>query len=173
MAGRSIVFTRTRHGADRLARQLAKLGSVRLRCTADVPRTSAPRRSRQFSSGKAQALIATDVAARGIHIDAVASVVHFDPPADHKDYLHRSGRTARAGATGTVVSLVTHQQKRAVGRMQRDLNLQVPIESPEFGDLHNGGHRMGEPVSSAPRRNGSSARQESPGQAERRGLAAA
>lgn len=159
VAGRSIVFTRTRHGADRLARQLAKLGVGAVAMHGGRSQNQRTKALQQFSSGKAQALIATDVAARGIHIDAVASVVHFDPPADHKDYLHRSGRTARAGATGTVVSLVTHQQKRAVGRMQRDLNLQVPIESPEFGDLHNGGHRMGEPVSSAPRRNGSSARQ--------------
>ncbi len=149
MAGRSIVFTRTRHGADRLARQLAKLGVGAVAMHGGRSQNQRTKALQQFSSGKAQALIATDVAARGIHIDAVASVVHFDPPADHKDYLHRSGRTARAGATGTVVSFVTHQQKRAVGRMQRDLNLQVPIESPEIGDLHDGGHRMGEPVSSA------------------------
>ncbi len=162
MAGRSIVFTRTRHGADRLARQLAKLGVGAVAMHGGRSQNQRTKALQAFSSGKAQALIATDVAARGIHIDAVASVVHFDPPADHKDYLHRSGRTARAGATGTVVSLVTHQQKRAVGRMQRDLNLQVPIEAPEFGDLRNGGHQMGEPVSSAPRRNGSSTRESRP-----------
>jgi superfamily II DNA/RNA helicase len=162
MAGRSIVFTRTRHGADRLARQLAKLGVGAVAMHGGRSQNQRTKALQAFSSGKAQALIATDVAARGIHIDAVASVVHFDPPADHKDYLHRSGRTARAGATGTVVSLVTHQQKRAVGRMQRNLNLQVPIESPEFGDLHNGGHRMGASVSSSPRRNGSSGQERRP-----------
>mgnify|MGYP001828935816 CR=1 FL=1 len=162
MAGRSIVFTRTRHGADRLARQLGKLGVGAVAMHGGRSQNQRTKALQAFSSGKAQALIATDVAARGIHIDAVASVVHFDPPADHKDYLHRSGRTARAGATGTVVSLVTHQQKRAVGRMQRHLNLQVPIEAPEFGDLYNGGHRMGEQVSPSPRRNTSTNRRSRP-----------
>jgi superfamily II DNA/RNA helicase len=100
-----------------------------------------------FSSGHAQALIATDVAARGIHIDAVASVIHFDPPSDHKDYLHRSGRTARAGATGTVVSLVTGEQQRAVRRMQKDLDLRVPIEEPRLDAIQHGGHRIGAPTS--------------------------
>jgi superfamily II DNA/RNA helicase len=90
---------------------------------------------KEFSSGQAQALIATDVAARGIHIDSVASVVHFDPPADHKDYLHRSGRTARAGAPGTVVSLVTRDQRRSVGRMQRDLDFRIDIEEPSLTPL--------------------------------------
>ena len=97
-----------------------------------------------FASGRAQALIATDVAARGIHIDAVESVIHFDPAGDHKDYLHRSGRTARAGAAGTVVSLVTSDQERAVRRMQRELNLHAPIEKPQLDALHHGGHRIGE-----------------------------
>jgi superfamily II DNA/RNA helicase len=153
-AGRSIVFTRTRHGADRLARQLSKLGVGAVAMHGGRSQNQRNRALKAFADGSAQALIATDVAARGIHIDAVASVVHFDPPADHKDYLHRSGRTARAGATGTVVSLVTHEQKRAVGRMQRDLDLQVPIEAPEFGDLVDGGHRMGDPTASPATRNG-------------------
>jgi superfamily II DNA/RNA helicase len=98
-----------------------------------------------FSSGRAQALIATDVAARGIHVDDVASVIHFDPPGDHKDYLHRSGRTARAGASGTVVSLVTGEQRRSVQGMQRELRLNAPIKEPRMEDLHNAGHRIGEP----------------------------
>jgi superfamily II DNA/RNA helicase len=100
-----------------------------------------------FSSGRAQALIATDVAARGIHIDAVASVIHFDPPSDHKDYLHRSGRTARAGATGTVVSLVTGEQRRAVRRMQKDLDLRVPIEEPRLDAIQHGVHPIAAPAS--------------------------
>jgi superfamily II DNA/RNA helicase len=81
----------------------------------------------QFSSGKAQALIATDVAARGIHIDAVASVVHFDPPADHKDYLHRSGRTARAGAVGLVVTLVLYDEELEVKRLQKRIGVDIPV----------------------------------------------
>ncbi len=143
-AGRSIVFTRTRHGADRLARQLGKLGIGTVALHGGRSQNQRTRALRTFATGKAQALIATDVAARGIHIDAVESVVHFDPPADHKDYLHRSGRTARAGASGLVVSLVTGQQKRTVGRMQKDLSLQAPIERPQPDQLQDGGYRIGE-----------------------------
>ncbi|MBU1227933.1 MAG: DEAD/DEAH box helicase, partial [Actinobacteria bacterium] len=134
-SGRSIVFTRTRHGADRLATQLAKLEIGAVAMHGGRSQSQRQRALKAFSSGDAQALIATDVAARGIHIDAVASVVHFDPPADGKDYLHRSGRTARAGATGTVVSLVTREQRRAVQRMVRELDLRVPIEPPRLDAL--------------------------------------
>jgi superfamily II DNA/RNA helicase len=135
-SGRSIVFTRTRHGADRLARQLGKLGVDAVAMHGGRSQNQRNRALKEFSSGRAQALIATDVAARGIHIDAVASVVHFDPPADHKDYLHRSGRTARAGAPGTVVSLVTREQRRNVGRMQRDLDFKIDIAEPSLTPLH-------------------------------------
>jgi superfamily II DNA/RNA helicase len=138
-SGRSIVFTRTRHGADRLARQLSKLGIGAVALHGGRSQGQRNRALRSFASGDAQALVATDVAARGIHIDAVDSVVHFDPPADAKDYIHRSGRTARAGASGTVVSLVTGSQRRAAGRMQKDLNLQVPIEAPRLDALLDGG----------------------------------
>ena len=141
--GNSIVFTRTRHGADRLAQQLSKLGVGAVAMHGGRNQNQRNRALKEFSSGRAQALIATDVAARGIHIDAVAAVVHFDPPADHKDYLHRSGRTARAGATGTVVSLVAGDQRRGVQRMQQDLRLEAPIEKPRLDDLQHGGHRMG------------------------------
>ncbi|GBD84882.1 ATP-dependent RNA helicase RhlE [bacterium BMS3Abin02] len=151
-AGRSIVFTRTRHGADRLVKQLTKLGVSAVAMHGGRSQNQRTRALQAFSSGRAQALIATDVAARGIHIDAVASVIHFDPPGDAKDYLHRSGRTARAGATGTVISLVTGDQQRNVRRMQRDLDLQAPIEAPRLDALHHGGHRIGEPAPERPRR---------------------
>jgi len=144
-ADRSIVFTRTRHGADRLAKQLTKLGVSAVAMHGGRSQNQRNRALKAFSTYRAQALIATDVAARGIHIDAVASVIHFDPPADHKDYLHRSGRTARAGATGTVVSLVTGDQKRAVRRMQQDLDLDAPIEAPALDALDHGGYRIGTP----------------------------
>ena len=124
-AGKSIVFTRTRHGADRLAKQLARLDVGAVAMHGGRSQSQRNRALQEFSSGRAQALVATDVAARGIHIEAVASVIHFDPPADSKDYLHRSGRTARAGATGTVVSLVTGAQQRDVRRMQKDLDLRA------------------------------------------------
>jgi superfamily II DNA/RNA helicase len=151
-AGRSIVFTRTRHGADRLAKQLAKLGVGAVAMHGGRSQNQRNRALQAFSSGRAPALIATDVAARGIHVEAVASVIHFDPPADAKDYLHRSGRTARAGAAGTVVSLVTGAQQRAVRRMQRDLGLQAPIEAPRLEALHQGGHRIGGFVPELPMR---------------------
>ena len=150
-ADRTIVFTRTRHGADRLAKQLTKLGVSAVAMHGGRSQNQRNRALKAFSSYRAQALIATDVAARGIHIDAVASVIHFDPPADHKDYLHRSGRTARAGATGTVVSLVTGEQKRAVRRMQKDLDLDAPIEAPALDALDYGGHRIGTPSTNGSR----------------------
>ena len=134
-SNRSIVFTRTRHGADRLAKQLTKLGVGAVAMHGGRSQNQRRRALESFARGDAQALIATDVAARGIHIDAVASIVHFDPPADHKDYLHRSGRTARAGATGTVVSLVTGDQRRAVRRIQDQLSLSHPIEAPRAESL--------------------------------------
>jgi len=143
-AGKSIVFTRTRHGADRLAKQLARLDIRSVAMHGGRSQSQRNSALQAFSSGRAQALIATDVAARGIHIEAVASVIHFDPPADSKDYLHRSGRTARAGATGTVVSLVTGEQQRNVRRMQQDLDLRAPIEHPRLDALHNGGYRFGD-----------------------------
>ena len=157
-AGRSIVFTRTRRGADRLAKQLTKVEIGAVAMHGGRSQSQRNRALQAFSSGRAQALIATDVAARGIHIDAVASVIHFDPPGDYKDYLHRSGRTARAGATGTVVSLVTGDQKRAVRRMQHDLDLRAPIETPRLDALHQGGHRIGEPSLKETGRVGSSKR---------------
>lgn len=133
MENRSIVFTRTRHGADRLAKQLSRIGVGAVAMHGGRSQNQRRRALQSFAKGDAQALIATDVAARGIHIDAVASVVHFDPPADHKDYLHRSGRTARAGASGTVISLVTGDQRRAVRRIQDQLDLRHPIEKRSAG----------------------------------------
>ena len=146
VSGRTIVFTRTRHGADRLAKQLSKMGVGAVAMHGGRSQNQRNRALQSFSKGRTQALIATDVAARGIHIDAVGSVIHFDPPADHKDYLHRSGRTARAGATGTVISLVTGEQKRAVKRLQKDLDLQVPIEEPRLDTIEHGGHKIGDPA---------------------------
>lgn len=154
-SGRSIVFTRTRHGADRLAKQLSTLGIGAVAMHGGRSQAQRHRALQIFSSGKAQALIATDVAARGIHIDAVASVVHYDPPADHKDYLHRSGRTARAGAAGSVISMVTHSQKGSVRRMQRQLDMNAPIEAPRPGALLDGGHLMGDAKTKRPRRGAS------------------
>ncbi len=141
-AGKSIVFTRTRHGADRLARQLSKLDIAAVAMHGGRSQNQRNRALAAFSSGRAQALIATDVAARGIHVDDVASVIHFDPPADSKDYLHRSGRTARAGATGAVISLVTGAQRQSVRRMQRELGLGASIQPPSLKGLASGGDKI-------------------------------
>jgi superfamily II DNA/RNA helicase len=141
--GRSIVFTRTRRGADRLTKHLTSLGVNAVPMHGGRSQAQRQRALQAFSSGRAQALVATDVAARGIHVDSVESVIHFDPPTDHKDYLHRSGRTARAGAAGSVVSLVSRDQRNTVRRMQKALGLDVAIEQPRIEDLRDGGHLVG------------------------------
>ncbi len=142
-AGRTIVFTRTRHGADRVARQLKKFGTSAVAMHGGRSQAQRKRALRDFVSGQVDALVATDVAARGIHVDDVTTVVHFDPANDHKDYVHRSGRTARAGATGTVVSLVTGAQRRGVQRMQQELDLVMPLANADPARLHEGGRLIG------------------------------
>jgi superfamily II DNA/RNA helicase len=115
--GRTLFFVRTKHGADRLAKQLSRLGVQSAAIHGNLNQNQRTRALGAFSSGRSRVLVATDVAARGLHVDDLDLVVHYDPPADHKDYLHRSGRTARAGATGTVVSFVEPAQSRDVARM--------------------------------------------------------
>ncbi|MGH8917124.1 MAG: DEAD/DEAH box helicase, partial [Actinomycetes bacterium] len=105
----AIVFCRTRHGAERLTKRLEKAGIQAAPIHGDRSQAQRERALAAFRAGRVQALIATDVAARGIHVDDVACVIHFDPPADSKDYVHRSGRTGRAGADGLVVSMVSSQ----------------------------------------------------------------
>ena len=111
---------RTKHGADRLAKQLTKLGTNAAAIHGNLGQNARQRALASFATGHPRVLVATDVAARGIHVDDVDLVVHFDPPHDSKDYLHRSGRTARAGASGTVVSFVLPAERRAVERLHRD-----------------------------------------------------
>jgi superfamily II DNA/RNA helicase len=118
--GRTLIFVRTKHGADRLAKQLTRLGAPAGAIHGNLAQNARQRALTSFAAGHPRVLVATDVAARGIHVDAVDLVVHFDPPNDAKDYLHRSGRTARAGASGTVVSLVVAEQRREVERMHRN-----------------------------------------------------
>jgi superfamily II DNA/RNA helicase len=128
--GQSIVFTRTRHGADRLARQLERLGIAAVALHGGRSQNQRMRALKAFASGQASALIATDVAARGIHVDGVAAVVHYDVAGDEEDYLHRSGRTARAGQSGKVVTLVTEAQRRQVRTMAKRLQLDAGFEEP-------------------------------------------
>ncbi len=115
---RSLFFVRTKHGADRLARQLSQAGAPAAAIHGNLNQNQRQRALAGFAAGHPRVLVATDVAARGIHVDDVDLVVHFDPPNDSKDYLHRSGRTARAGATGTVLSLVAPDQVRSVASLQ-------------------------------------------------------
>ncbi len=109
-AGPTIVFCRTRRGADRVAKQLVRTGATAAAIHGSRSQSQRARALKSFADGKVEALVATDVAARGIHVQGVACVLHFDPPIDHKTYVHRSGRTARAGAQGVVVSFVARDQ---------------------------------------------------------------
>jgi superfamily II DNA/RNA helicase len=137
--GSTLVFTRTRRGADRLARQLQKHGVEAETIHGGRSQRQRDRALRHFKDGQAEALIATDVAARGIHVDGVECVVHFDPPEDHKAYLHRSGRTARAGAQGHVVSFIQHDQVKGNYRLQDTLGLSGALGSPSVEALLDGG----------------------------------
>jgi superfamily II DNA/RNA helicase len=117
--GRTLFFVRTKHGADRLAKQLSRAGVDAAAIHGDRNQAQRQRALAGFTAGHPRVLVATDVAARGLHVDDVDLVVQFDPPNDHKDYLHRSGRTARAGAAGTVVALVEHGQVRELQRLHQ------------------------------------------------------
>jgi superfamily II DNA/RNA helicase len=115
---RSIVFTRTRRGAMRLARQLTQNGIEAVDMHGDLSQRHRERNLAAFSSGRASVIVATDVAARGIHVDGIGLVVHYDAPAEHKAYQHRSGRTARAGESGAVVTMTTPEALRDVMSLQ-------------------------------------------------------
>ncbi|WP_329584237.1 DEAD/DEAH box helicase [Kitasatospora sp. NBC_01250] len=132
--GRVIMFVHTKHGADRLAKQLLATG---VRAAALHGGKSQPQRNRtldQFRDGQVTALIATNVAARGIHIDGLDLVVNVDPPIDHKDYLHRGGRTARAGESGTVVTLVLPEQRRDMTRLMSTAGIRPVTTKVRPGD---------------------------------------
>jgi superfamily II DNA/RNA helicase len=116
---RSLVFTKTKHGAERLARQLTDAGIPAVDLHGNLSQAARARNLGKFSAGHVRVLVATDVAARGIHVDGIDLVIHADPPAEHKAYVHRSGRTARGGADGTVVTIQTKSQARDVSRMMR------------------------------------------------------
>ena len=125
--GRTVVFTRTKHGAKALARQLNSRGVPTVELHGNLAQNARTRNMEAFHSGRATTLVATDIAARGIHVDDVTLVVHADPPAEHKAYLHRSGRTARAGAAGTVVTLMTDQQVRDVRDLTRAAGIKPTV----------------------------------------------
>ncbi len=126
--GRTLVFVRTKRGADRLAKKLRDEGVKVAAIHGDRTQAKRERALDDFAGGKHEILVATDVAARGIHVDDIDVVVHYDPPDDHKAYLHRSGRTARAGQKGLAVTLVLWDQHLEVRRLQRRLGIkELPI----------------------------------------------
>ena len=126
--GRRILFTRTKHLARRLARRLTRDGIPAVELQGNMSQSARERAMRAFSSGRVHVMVATDIAARGIDISGVELVVHVDPPAEHKAYLHRSGRTARAGAAGTVVTLVLPEQGNDVRMLIRKAGIRAGIE---------------------------------------------
>jgi superfamily II DNA/RNA helicase/cold shock CspA family protein len=131
--GRALVFCRTRRGADRVTVQLNAGGVKALAIHGGKTQAQRERALAAFADGRARALVATDVAARGIHVEDLPCVVHYDPPADHTDYLHRSGRTGRAGKTGIVVSLVAQEQVSANRVLQRALGFENVVHPKGSG----------------------------------------
>jgi superfamily II DNA/RNA helicase len=122
-AGRTLVFTRTKRGARRLTRHLLDAGVPTVELHGNLAQGARTRNLQAFTNGRVSTLVATDIAARGIHVDDVTLVIHADPPVEHKAYLHRSGRTARAGAPGTVVTLMTDDQVDDVREVTRKAGL--------------------------------------------------
>jgi superfamily II DNA/RNA helicase len=127
-ASKVLVFVRTKRGADRLVEQLQREGVRAAAIHGDLRQSSREKALLDFTSAKLPVLVATDVAARGLDIEDVDVVVHYDPPEDHKAYLHRSGRTARAGGTGVVATLVLWDQILEVERIQKRLGLMAPMD---------------------------------------------
>jgi superfamily II DNA/RNA helicase len=139
-SNRTIVFVRTKRAADRVADNLSREGVSVASIHGDLRQSQREKALKDFTDGKLSALVATDVAARGIHVDDVDVVIHYDPPEDAKAYLHRSGRTARAGATGVVATLVLYNEELEVKRMLKRLKLDQPIievfsNDPRLADL--------------------------------------
>jgi superfamily II DNA/RNA helicase len=131
--GRSLLFTRTKHQAKKLAKQLTAAGIPAVDLHGNLSQNARERNLEAFSTGSTRVLCATDIAARGIHVDDVSLVVHVDPPAEHKAYLHRSGRTARAGAGGTVVTVSTPDQAGEVRTLARQAGITPTVSAVRPG----------------------------------------
>ncbi|MGV0741292.1 DEAD/DEAH box helicase [Mycolicibacterium sp. XJ870] len=153
--GRTIVFSRTKHGAKNLTRQLNSRGISAVELHGNLSQNARTRNLTAFSDGSATVLVATDIAARGIHVDDVSLVVHADPPVEHKAYLHRSGRTARAGAEGTVVTLMHDAQVSDVRTLTRKAGVKATvtrvngIDHPVLQEIAPGDRVFGEPKAPA------------------------
>lgn len=149
-SGRTMLFVRTKLGADRLAGQLAEAGVLTGVLHGDKTQAIRTRTLAEFREGMIGALVATDVAARGIHVDDVSLVLHVDPPADAKDYLHRAGRTARAGQSGTVATLVLPHQVNPVSRMAHRAGARPARARVRAGDANLARLTGAEPVTGIP-----------------------
>ncbi|MED5486029.1 MAG: DEAD/DEAH box helicase, partial [Candidatus Thermoplasmatota archaeon] len=143
--GRSIVFCRTRAGVDRVAEELEELGIRVSDLHGGLTQGQRNNAMKSFASGENLALIATDVAARGIDIEGVKVVIHYDPPENSKAYKHRSGRTARAGANGVVISLVQKPQKRTLTNIQKQVGIKASFTPPNFDDLPESNYKYHRP----------------------------
>jgi superfamily II DNA/RNA helicase len=150
--GRTIVFARTKHGAKALTRQLNSRGVAAVELHGNLSQNARTRNLAAFSDGTASVMVATDIAARGIHVDDVNLVVHADPPVEHKAYLHRSGRTARAGNEGTVVTLMHDAQVSDVRDLTRKAGIKPTItrfrgaDHPVLQEIAPGERKFGGPV---------------------------
>ena len=138
--GRRILFTRTKHRAKRFARQLTAAGIPAVDLHGNLSQGARDRNLAAFTDGDAKVLVATDIAARGVHVDSVELVVHVDPPTEHKAYLHRSGRTARAGSAGDVVTVMTPDERKDTQILLRKAAIKaspqkVTADSPEVTEL--------------------------------------
>ena len=172
---RSMVFTRTRRGATRLAKSLTAQGHRAVELHGDLSQGARERNLASFRSGRAQTVVATDVAARGIHVDAVSLVVHFDVPPAAKSYLHRSGRTARAGESGAVVTMSSAEQVGEVVRMQTTAGVDArhhnvdtvprPMTAAALATSGTAAPRTSQPVRAATRKRSRSAGGRRPGSA--------
>ncbi|UNK46532.1 DEAD/DEAH box helicase [Arthrobacter sulfonylureivorans] len=127
--GRRVLFTRTKHHARKLAKALTAAGIPAVDLHGNLSQNARDRNLAEFSTGSVRVLVATDVAARGVHVDEVELVIHVDPPTEHKAYLHRSGRTARAGSDGTVVTLALPEQRLEVGKLMKAAGVDVAFEN--------------------------------------------
>lgn len=123
--GKRILFTRMKHQAKRLSQKLTKAGIPAVELQGNLSQNARERNLKEFATGEAKVLVATDVAARGIHVDGVELVVHIDPPVEHKAYLHRSGRTARAGSEGDVVTICLPEQRKEMQQLMRAAKIQA------------------------------------------------
>jgi superfamily II DNA/RNA helicase len=139
-SGRVLAFTNTKRVADRVASALNQEGVRAAAIHGDLRQSQREDALRDFTAGKLQVLVATDVAARGLHIDAIDVVLHLDPAPEHKTYLHRSGRTARAGSKGMAVTLSIWNQELEIKRLQKRIGVNQPItemfsNDPRLEDL--------------------------------------